>query len=325
MSGKHKKLLFLALLTTLFTFLLIGFGNVVTRTQSGLGCGDHWPTCNGDWIPDLTNMYVAIEFFHRILAAFVGFFVLILTVWCWLINNPRYARSIRNLSILAVILLAVQIVLGGLTVRYHLPPSLVVFHNGTSIAFFGSLVFLTYRIYQLSASPSSLEYWTDDKDGSPSSLVPLTGALSGLVLGQILLGAYVRHSGSRGGCPEVIPFCEGWNILPSLTKPAVVHFSHRLLGMMIGVLFLYLLYRAVREGSRLATSLAITECLLVGLQILSGLMSIWTASWTLVIWSTVHLLTATLIFGILIVLLAAVKPLNPAPYMQSLAVDEPKV
>ncbi len=320
MSGKHKKLLFLALATTLFTFLLIGLGNVVTRTQSGLGCGDHWPTCNGAWIPDLTNMYVAIEFFHRILAALVGFFILILTFWCWSIDNPRYARSIRNLSILAVILLAVQIVLGGLTVRYHLPPALVVFHNGTSIAFFGSLVFLTYRIYQLSAAPSSLEPWNDYP-----SLVSLTGVLSGLVLSQILLGAYVRHSGSRGGCPEVIPFCEGWNILPSLTKPAVIHFSHRLLGLAIGVVFVYLLYRTVKEGAWFATSLAITECLLVGLQILSGLMSIWTGSWTLVIWSTVHLLTATLIFGILIALLAAIKPLNPAPYMQSLAVDEPQV
>lgn len=325
MSGKHKKLLFLALATTLFTFLLIGFGNVVTRTQSGLACGDHWPTCNGEWIPDLTNMYVFIEFFHRVLAAFVGFFVLILTVWCWLIKNPRYARSIRNLSILAVILLAVQVVLGGLTVRYHLPPALVVFHNGTSIAFFGSLVFLTYRIYQLSSSPSSVAPWNDGSSGSSSSLVPLTGVLSGLVLGQILLGAYVRHSGSRGGCPEMIPFCEGWNILPSLTKPAIVHFSHRLVGLLLAVLFLYLVYRAVQEGSWLVTSLAITECLLVGLQILSGLMSIWTSSWTLVIWSTVHLLTATLIFGILIALLAVVKPLNPAPYMQSLAVDESQV
>ncbi len=318
MSDKHKKLFYLALATTLLTFLLIGLGNVVTRTQSGLGCGDHWPTCNGDWVPDLTNIHVAIEFFHRILAALVGFFTLLLTVWSWTVRNPRFARSIRNLSILSIVLLGGQIVLGGFTVKYHLPPSLVVLHNGTSVAFLGALTFLTGRIFQLNtANGNSVE------DPCPgASLIPLTSVLSVLVLGQILLGAYVRHSGSRGGCPDMIPFCQGGHLLPPLTKPAIVHFSHRILGLTIGLLFLYLVYRAIRTDSRYATFLAITGCLLVGLQVLSGLKSIWTGGWTLVIWSSIHLLTAATIFVVLIILLVGIKSVHPLPYMQSIAVDE---
>ncbi|MBL8157211.1 MAG: COX15/CtaA family protein, partial [Anaerolineae bacterium] len=43
----------LALITALLTLGLIVFGAVVRVTDSGLGCGNHWPLCNGTVIPPL--------------------------------------------------------------------------------------------------------------------------------------------------------------------------------------------------------------------------------------------------------------------------------
>src|SRR3989449_11487390 len=36
-----------------FTYLLIILGAIVPITRSGLGCGEHWPLCNGKLLPPL--------------------------------------------------------------------------------------------------------------------------------------------------------------------------------------------------------------------------------------------------------------------------------
>jgi len=36
-----------------FTYLLIILGAIVRITGSGLGCGEHWPLCNGKLLPPL--------------------------------------------------------------------------------------------------------------------------------------------------------------------------------------------------------------------------------------------------------------------------------
>ena len=43
-----------ALFSAVYTYLLVVFGGLVRITESGLGCGDHWPKCNGRWIPEFT-------------------------------------------------------------------------------------------------------------------------------------------------------------------------------------------------------------------------------------------------------------------------------
>ena len=45
------------------------FGAVVRITGSGLGCGDHWPKCHGDWFPPLERTDLIIEVMHRYFAA----------------------------------------------------------------------------------------------------------------------------------------------------------------------------------------------------------------------------------------------------------------
>src|SRR2546427_11981609 len=51
-----------------FTYLLIILGAIVRITGSGLGCGDHWPLCNGKLLPPL-DLPTMIEYGHRLAAA----------------------------------------------------------------------------------------------------------------------------------------------------------------------------------------------------------------------------------------------------------------
>jgi cytochrome c oxidase assembly protein subunit 15 len=48
-----------------FTVLVILWGAFVRKTHSGAGCGDHWPTCNGQVIPFSPSTETLIEFTHR--------------------------------------------------------------------------------------------------------------------------------------------------------------------------------------------------------------------------------------------------------------------
>ena len=62
----------LAWLTAGITVFFVLWGAVVRATGSGAGCGNNWPTCNGDVLPLSGSAETAIEFGHRISSAGLG-------------------------------------------------------------------------------------------------------------------------------------------------------------------------------------------------------------------------------------------------------------
>ena len=74
-NGPVRRLALLSLFAAVYTYLLVVFGGIVRITGSGMGCGDDWPLCNGEWIPPFTFETV-IENTHRLLAAGIGLVVL---------------------------------------------------------------------------------------------------------------------------------------------------------------------------------------------------------------------------------------------------------
>jgi heme A synthase len=70
-----------------FSWFLVGYnvmviiwGAVVRSTGSGAGCGNHWPLCNGEIIPQFEKIETAIELFHRITSTVDGFLVIFLVI-----------------------------------------------------------------------------------------------------------------------------------------------------------------------------------------------------------------------------------------------------
>jgi heme A synthase len=56
----------LGLITALLTGGLIVVGAIVRVSDSGLGCGNDWPLCNGTIFPPLDNLTAWIEWSHRL-------------------------------------------------------------------------------------------------------------------------------------------------------------------------------------------------------------------------------------------------------------------
>src|SRR5260370_21773402 len=86
MTGRFTRLAWTA---ATGTYLLIVLGAVVRITGSGLGCGEHWPLCNGRLLPPL-DLPTLIEYAHRLVAALGAVLapLLPLTAW-WLRRVPE--------------------------------------------------------------------------------------------------------------------------------------------------------------------------------------------------------------------------------------------
>lgn len=61
--------------------LVILWGALVRATGSGAGCGNHWPSCNGEIFPTPQKIQTVIEFTHRMLSGVGLILVLILLFW----------------------------------------------------------------------------------------------------------------------------------------------------------------------------------------------------------------------------------------------------
>src|SRR5947209_912148 len=125
-----------AWVSTVVTYFLIALGGTVLATDSGLSCPD-WPFCYGQAYYSGTY-HVFLEQFHRFTAAAISILIVLLLIG--IIKWARKDRALLTLAIAAPILLAIQIVLGGLTVLWQLPPQVITAHLGTALAIFAIVI-----------------------------------------------------------------------------------------------------------------------------------------------------------------------------------------
>ena len=94
-----KSLKWFSLMTTVgMVFILLG-GALVTKTDSGMGCGRSWPLCHGEIIPSEVTPELIIELTHRVLSGAVGIMVLILSLWAWkAIGHIRETKFLSFIS-----------------------------------------------------------------------------------------------------------------------------------------------------------------------------------------------------------------------------------
>ena len=215
--------------------LVMTLGNIVSSTGSGLGCPD-WPLCHGRVIPP-GGAEVWIEFRHRLA---VPLFSVLLVATAFLTWRRAPAPALRRLAVALVGLLIAQIVLGGVTVLLGLSPLVSTVHLLTALAVLAGLI-------TICAVP-------DAGRGAAVSTVPglpeprlarlATAGLAVLIV-QLALGGYVRHSGAGLACPD-FPLCSG-DVFPGHWL-GWAHWLHRWLGVLLLGFFLHLAW-ASRHGA----------------------------------------------------------------------------
>ena len=216
-------------------FGLIVLGGVVRITGSGLGCGEHWPRCNGEWFPPL-DLPTMIEIGHRWAAALVSVFVLAVAVVAWL--RHRAEPALRNPASLALVLLVVQVLLGAVTVKLSLPPWVIITHLANAMLLLAALMVVALRA---GAAEGPAVPRLEARHAS-HGLVVATAAFGFVV---ILFGAQVANFHAGMFCLG-FPLCDG-GILPPASARGALHWSHRVLAYLFLGLALMMVARVSRR------------------------------------------------------------------------------
>ena len=296
---------------TVVTYFLIALGGTVLATDSGLSCPD-WPFCYGQAYYSGTY-HVFLEQFHRFTAATVSILIVLLVIG--IIAWARKDRALLMMAIAAPILLVVQIVLGGLTVLWKLPPQIITAHLGTALAIFAIVI----TIAVLSGKPARRG------DGLPSPEHPAKTrkfvqlAISNALLVYILMlfGSYV--TGSEAGLA-----CLGWPLCTPAPWAVSNHLAninilHRVFAVFVGLVTLWTVISALRRW-RVARGQAIVGLvggvLFVCQAIVGGLIVLLKEPAFV---AGLHLALATAVWGTLVLLAAlASNQLRAAPQQQEI-------
>lgn len=200
------------------TYALIVLGALVRAHGAGLSCPD-WPLCFGELIPRL-DFKVAFEFGHRVVAGSVAILFALCAGRC--LRRPSLAPLLRPALAIAALLLAIQIVLGGLTVLKLLATWTVTSHLVVGNAFALSLALIGRRIAELAGSHGSIGPRATATAGHRAFTTGLA-ALLGL---QIVLGGFVSSSYAGLVCPDW-PTCMNGEFFPTFSGIQGLHVLHR--------------------------------------------------------------------------------------------------
>src|SRR6266567_3726070 len=218
---------------TVVTYFLIALGGTVLATDSGLSCPD-WPLCYGQAYYSGTYR-VFLEQFHRFTAATVSILIVLLLIG--IIAWARKDRALLTMAIVIPVLLAIQIVLGGLTVLWKLPPQIITAHLATALAIFA--IVITIAVLSGKPAPGKEHPAKTHKFAQ----LAITNAL--LVYILMLLGSYVTGSGAALACPGW-PLCTpaSWAVSNHLAE---INILHRIYAVFVGLVTLWTVISALRR------------------------------------------------------------------------------
>src|SRR5262247_2506715 len=284
----HRFILF----TTCCTAFLIFVGGLVTSTESGLSVPD-WPTTYGwNLFSFPYSKWVGGIFFehgHRLIASFVGFLTVVLTIWMWAKEKRAWVRWLSTAALGAVIL---QGVLGGLTVIFLLPAWISTLHACLAQTFFCTVIALA--VFTSPGWKRGLPLVKSHAESIP--LQTLCAMTTGAIYMQLILRALMRHTNAGLAIPD-FPLAFGRIIPPLSSNRVIIHFAHRVGAVIVTAMIVWTFSRISRSYSdhRLLFRPALAMMVLVAIQLMLGAITVWTAK--AVTPTTVHVLTGALVLG----------------------------
>ncbi|HEX3697312.1 MAG TPA: heme o synthase [Polyangia bacterium] len=309
----------LAVTTAIATYLLILIGGLVHGTGSSLACPD-WPTCYGTMMPKMEGG-VLVEHSHRLAAGSVVLLTIALALSLTFSKAP-HQKALRPYGWLAVGLVIVQAVLGGVTVLLRLPTPVSTAHTAVSLLFFMTTLYLAFR----SGSPRVANV---RPPALATGAVRLALASAVAVYFQMVLGGLVRHSGAALACLD-LPLCRG-SIWPDAHPTVLIHVLHRLNALVVTALVLTSSVVTVRAASKrpLLRGLALLAPLLVLTQVWLGVHAVQSFLDLATVESHLAVATALLATQIAIVLLgrpdAAPAPIRLRWFADLVSLTKPRI
>lgn len=291
MQQRHSRYLkWFAVAATIGMLLILLGGALVTKTDSGLGCGRNWPDCNGSLIPKEITTEVLIEFSHRVITGAVSIFILVLVVWTW--RSLGHIREVKFLGFMAMFFLIAQALIGAAQVLWGQGDFILALHFGISLISFSSVLLLTLIVFEVDKKFDADRLYMSKK---------LKGNIIGVTLYSYIVvytGALVRHTDASLVCPDW-PFCR--NNQPFALPYNMyewVQMGHRLAVLIIFIWIAYITWHVVKnyKNQRVIYWGWIIAFIIVVLQVLAGMLVVLLKLNLFV--ALLHSLLISLLFGL---------------------------
>lgn len=286
----QRSLKWLAVATTIGMILVLLGGALVTKTESGMGCGRSWPLCNGEFVPTDITPELVIELAHRLVSGSVGFLVLFLSIWSWKVIG--HIRETKFLSFLSFFFLLLQGLIGAAAVIWEQSDFILALHFGISLISFAAVFLLTLLIFEIDKKFDADKLIIDKKMGFHIISISIYSYF------VIYTGALVRHTKSSLVCRDW-PLCI--NDSPALPSNLYewVQMGHRAAAAGIFIWIAYVTYLAIKKYRQQKVIYWgwISAFTLVSLQVLSGAVIIFTRLNLYI--ALLHALFITCLFGVL--------------------------
>lgn len=286
----NKYLKWVAVASTLGMLAILLGGALVTKTDSGMGCGRHWPGCNGQLIPSEITAEVLIEFSHRLVTGAVSILILVLAIWTW--RTIGHIRETKFLAVLALFFLVLQALIGAAQVLWGQGDFILALHFGISLISYAAVFLLTLLVFEVDKK------FDADKIHVGSKLKWHTIGVSIYSYIVVYTGALVRHTGSELSCADW-PLCNNEYFGLPRNFWEWVQMSHRLAAFLIFVWVFVIMLHAIKHyrAQRVFYWGWIIAFVLVTLQVLAGAFVVLTRLNLFI--ALLHSLFITLFFGLL--------------------------
>jgi heme A synthase len=193
----------LGIFALIVTYLHLVFGGIVRITGSGMGCGDHWPKCNGSWVPPFDNPTVMIEWTHRLLALLVILSLGALAIAAWRKRSEARvggSAGVLRSAVTSVVLVIAVALLGMVTVKAGNSTVATVAHWTLAMALLATIAVTVIRAGALGGDAAV-------RDGGSVRAVRSIGAGAALALVAVVMGGLVaKFPGAAVACPA-FPLC----------------------------------------------------------------------------------------------------------------------
>lgn len=288
-----RTLKWLSVISSLGMILILIGGALVTKTDSGLGCGNSWPLCHGELIPSEITPELIIELSHRVISAVVGIAVLLLSIISW--KKIGHIREVKFLAFLSIFFLVAQGLIGAAAVVWGQSDFVLAAHFGISLISFASVFLLTILIFEIDQKFNTKSLFI--KKGHRTEIYALTI----YTIAVVYTGALVRHVNANLACLDW-PFCNNSNIfsISSFKFEHWVQMGHRFAAGILfiwTIIFLVKVLKHYRHSKVMYYGWMITT-LLILLQVIFGALIIFTLLKSMVI-ALLHALFITCYFGML--------------------------
>lgn len=280
----------LGVLTSIVMLLVLLGGALVTKTESGAGCGDSWPLCHGELIPSEITPELVIELSHRVVSGLAGILVLLLAVSSWILIG--YKRETKFLSSLSFFFLILQALIGAAAVKWGQSDAVLALHFGISLISFASVLLLTLLIFEV------------DKKFDAESLIidkrmkfHMIGIISYCYI-VVYTGAFVRHKEASLACPNW-PMCSNRPYGLPATMHEWIQMGHRFAAALIFIWVAIAAYKAFKyyKHQKVVYYGWMIAFVLITMQVMSGALVVLTGLNLAV--ALAHALIISCLFGVL--------------------------